>query len=220
MTETLLGRGVYTFRDVARLTGLRYARIREWFVGRGARGQRVFAGDYSPVDGDMAVSFLDLVDAFVAGQLRTHGVPLQTLRRVYARLQDRLGTKHAFAHQELLLSGKDIFARTLNDEGEEELIHVLTDQKVFPRILLPFLEKIDFEEVTKLARRWRIAELVVVDPQIGYGKPVVEPAGIATAVLAAAYHANGRDAELVADWFNVHARHVLAAAKFEGKFAA
>jgi hypothetical protein len=40
-------------------------------------------GDYEPVGGDYALSFHDLIDLFVAGQLREHGVSLPRLRRVY-----------------------------------------------------------------------------------------------------------------------------------------
>lgn len=32
---SILGRGVYTFADAAKLTGLSRTRIREWFVGSG-----------------------------------------------------------------------------------------------------------------------------------------------------------------------------------------
>ena len=71
-----------------------------------------------------------------------------------------------------------------------------------------------------MARRWSIADMVVLDPAISLGKPIVEGVGIATAILAAAYHANGQDVDLVADWFNVHSKHVLAAVEFEASLAA
>ena len=35
-----------------------------------------------------------------------------------------------------------------------------------------------------MAKRWSIADQVVIDPEIGLGKPIVEGIGIATAVLA------------------------------------
>jgi uncharacterized protein (DUF433 family) len=219
---TALGHGVYSFAEAARLTGLRASRVREWFRGKGGMTARVpvLQGDYLPIDSDYAISFLDLIDVFVAGQLREHGVSLQTLRRVYARMQQDLQTKHPFCRKELLSDGKIIFMRSLDSQGQEELTEVLTRQKVFPEILLPFLKTIDYAKVTLLARRWRIAEQVVVDPTICFGKPIVEAVGIPTAVLAQAYAANDKDAELVADWFGVHTSHVLAAAQFERNLAA
>src|SRR5207249_4923500 len=153
---------------------------------------------------------------FVAGQLRQAGVPLQILRQVFARLGRQLDTKHPFCRRELLCDGRDVFSRTL-DGGEDVLMHILTDQRVFPDVVLPFLKSIDYDEVTKLAKRWHIADKVVVDPEFCFGKPCMEGVGIPTAILSAAYHANAKDAELVANWYGVHASHVVAAAKFESK---
>src|SRR5690349_2020617 len=79
---TMLGKGVYDYREAALLTGLKQGRVREWFRVRPVKARRppVFRSDYEPVDGNYAISFLDLIDVFVAGQLREHGVSLQTLR--------------------------------------------------------------------------------------------------------------------------------------------
>src|SRR5437868_1402762 len=93
----LLGHGIYTFSEAARLTGLRPSRIREWF-----RRRPVFQSDYDPIDGDFAISFLDLVDVFVAGQLREHGVSMQTVRKVYKRMADDLKEIHPFCRKELM----------------------------------------------------------------------------------------------------------------------
>ena len=56
--------------------------------------------------------------------------------------------------------------------------------------------------------------------RVGLSKPIIEGIGITTAVLAASYEANDQDAELVADWFRVHPKHVIAAVDFERSLAA
>jgi uncharacterized protein (DUF433 family) len=218
--ENMLGHGMYAMPEACRLTGLKYARLREWFFGQSHRQtSRLFHGDYPLVGGDFALSFHDLIDVYVAGQLREHGVSLKTVRLVYQKMQKNLGTKHPFCRRELLSDGKVVFTRSVN-EWREELTEVLTNQGVFPQIILPFLKRIDYERVTDLARRWRIADQVVLDPGICFGKPIVEAVGIPTSVLASAYHANGKDAELVAEWFDVHSSHVIAAVAFEENLAA
>jgi uncharacterized protein (DUF433 family) len=120
----------------------------------------------------------------------------------------------------LLTRGGEVFTLGLDEKGEEEMIEVLSRQRAFPDILLPFLQQIDYNEATKMARRWRIADLVVIDPTIGLGKPIIDGIGIATAILAASYEANDRNAELVADWFRVHPKHAIAAVDFERGLAA
>jgi uncharacterized protein (DUF433 family) len=218
----ILGQGVYTFAEAAKLAGLRPARVREWFRGgaKGAARKPIFLGDYEPVDGDYALSFHDLIDVLVAGQLREHGVSLRTLRLVCERLKLDLGTRHPFCRKELATDGKIVFLHAIDGGAREELSEVLTRRRVFPRILAPSLKKIDYDQATNLARRWRIADGVVVDPAIGFGKPIVERSGITTYVLARAYHANQKDAERVADWYGIDAGQVLSAVAFESDLAA
>lgn len=221
--STLLGRGIYTYREAARLTGLKASRIREWFRNRSADRngrQPVFTGDYEPIEGDFAVSFYDLVDVYVAGQLREHGVSLQTLRKVYAKMRDDMQTEHPFCRRELLSNGKIVFMKAADAAGEDQLTEVLTRQKVFPDVILPFLKKIDYDGVRLLAQRWRIADLVVIDPAICFGTPVVEAVGIPTHILAAAFQANEQRADTVAHWYKITPQDVLAAVEFESSLAA
>jgi uncharacterized protein (DUF433 family) len=217
-----IGHGIYTLPEAARLTHLKSPRVREWFRGRSQvqSGSAVFRSDYNSVAGDNAISFFDLIDLFVVGQLRNHGVPLQTLRKVHVQLKKDLKTPHPFCRKEVLSDGKNVFTLGLDEQNKAEMVEVLTHQRVFVEILLPFLKRIDYDEVTQLARRWKIADQVVVDPAICLGKPIVSEVGIATAVLAAAFHANRRDAEVVADWYNIHSKHVLAAVEFERSLVA
>jgi uncharacterized protein (DUF433 family) len=218
----ILGRGVYSLPDAAKLTHLKPPRVREWFVGR--RSVRspasVFLSDYPSFGGDRAISFHDLIELYIAGQLRDHGVPLQTLRKVYKKLQTDLDTKHPFCRRELMSKNGQVFLFGLDPRGTEEMIEVLSRQRVSPDILLPFLQKVDYDQATEMGKRWCIADLVVIDPAICLGKPVIVGVGITTSVLASSYEANNHDAEVVADWFKVHSKHVIAAVDFERSLAA
>jgi uncharacterized protein (DUF433 family) len=216
----ILGHGVYNIPEASKLTRLRPQRVREWFTGRTAARKPIFKSDYHAVRGDQVISFLDLVELFVAGQLRDHGVSLQALRKVHRKLQSDLGTQHPFSREEILSDGKKVFVLGLDEKGTEEMVEVLSRQKVFVEILLPFLKRIDYDSATRLARKWCIADRVVLDPAICLGKPIVEKVGVATGILAAAFHANGRDAGIVADWYGVQQTDVLAAVSFEQSLVA
>jgi len=91
---------------------------------------------------------------------------------------------------------------------------------VFESIILPALERVDYDQSTALARKWHLAPLVVIDPAISFGKPIIEPAALSTKILAAAYYANGQDAKVVARWYKTLPEYVEAAVEFENKFAA
>jgi uncharacterized protein (DUF433 family) len=223
MATTMLGNGIYSLGEAARLTGLRPQRVREWFRGRiSTAAPTVFPGDYRPVAGHPAISFHDLVEVLVAGQLRDHGVSLPFIRRVHARLRERWQTDHPFCRVELRNDGKRIFSCCLDGDGRGDVnaVDVRTGQKVFDTVLVPLLKKLDYDEATRLARRWAIAPLVVLDPAVGFGKPVAEKFGVSTRVLAAAFEANGRDAATVAAMFGVDEPHVQAAVAFEARLAA
>ena len=218
----ILGHGVYTLPEAAKLTQLNAQRVREWFHGRPRDEARrpVFRSDYQSVGGDRAISFYDLIELKIAGQLRDRGVSLQSLRRVHKQLQAELDTRHPFCRKEVLTDGKRVFTLGLDESNKSEMVEVLSHQRVFADILLPFLKHIDYDEATSLARRWCIDKMVVIDPAICLGKPIVVDVGIATSVLATAYRSNKNNAEVVADWYKVHAKHVMAAVDFERSLAA
>ena len=218
----ILGNGVYNLTDAAKLTGLRRARVKQWFEGRTSDPvpRPVFKSDYESVNGDLAISFLDLVELNIGGQLREKGLTLRFIRRIHAELQKEWNTKHPFCRKQFRTDGRRLFACDLDDNERGTVVDVDSRQQLFDTIVLPFLAKIDYDSATSVARKWYIAPSIVVDPTICFGKPIVEATRISTNVLATSYYANGQDAEMVARWFNVKEEQVLAAVSFENKLAA
>ena len=220
--DDLLGRGVYSFSDAAKLTGLRTQRVREWFVGRGSESARapVLHSDFEPIGTVHAISFLDLMDIFVVGHLREHGVSMPTLRKVHCKLSQDFSTPHPFARKEMLTDGQAVFVRGSDSTGEEEIYEALTRQKVFPTIILPFLKTIDYDQLSSLATCWNIDVGVVIDPRKCFGRPVVKRLFIPTYIIAAEFKANGSNAEKVAGWYNLTSDEVMDAVRFENGLAA
>jgi uncharacterized protein (DUF433 family) len=213
---SLLGHGVYTFADAARFTGLRNFRVREWFNGRATVSRPgVFRSDYSGLTEQNLISFMDLVEVFIAGQLRDSGVTLQMIRKVHKRLKLRLDVSHPFCRRELLTDGSRVFTTGLDSEGDREIFESLSGQRVFPTIIKPFLKSLDYDSASRSALRWRITERVVLDPTICFGQPIVQNPGIPTVTLFKAYRANAKDAAAVARWYEITTEDVLAAVNFE-----
>lgn len=218
----VLGNGVYSVVEAARLTRLRTQRVREWFRGRNTDTRvfrPVFESDYRVLHDEYAISFLDLIELNIAGKLREAGISLHYLRKAYNRLRLEVGD-HPFCQREIYVGGKKIFTRGLDADEAHSVIEAISRQSYFDNIILPFLRRIDYDQQTNLAIRWHIAEMVVIDPGIRFGKPVIEGIGITTSVLRESYYANGADANFVANWFGVDTRYVLAAVAFENSLAA
>jgi uncharacterized protein (DUF433 family) len=217
---SLLGNGVYSIPDAARFTRLETSRVREWFRGRSKSKGPLFVSDYQEVTERKLLSFFDLIEVFIAGQLRQAKVTMPTVRKVHANLQQVFGVEHPFCHQEICLHGKTVLTRGLDQRGEEEIRDAVSRQKVFPEIIKPFLKSLDYDGASRLAAKWHIAHAVVINPQICFGQPVAERAGVPTRILAKSYSANGQDAGFVAQWFGVSTEDVNAAVAFESSLAA
>lgn len=211
----MLGGGVYSLAEAARLTGISPQVMRAWFVGRSGRQKPVLKSDYGMDDKNPVISFRDMVDAFILSQFRELGIPLQRLRQIWVNIQNRFGIKHGFCHEQLQTDGGTIFLKEADKAGGKKLVDLFNNQLVIPRVILPFLRTLDFDPQSRLANLWNIGAGVVVNPAVNFGKPVVKDSGISTVILNQVYQANDLDAQLVAGWFNVRPDEVLAAVAFE-----
>jgi uncharacterized protein (DUF433 family) len=218
----VIGRGVYSIAEAARLTKLRTRRAREWFRGRNSPSKifrPVFNSDYPVIHEEYAISFLDLIELKIGGSLREMGISLPYLRKAYNQLKKDYGD-HPFCIRNIYIGGKQIFTRGLTEEEGSSVIEVLTRQSYFETIILPFLKRVEYDNETNRAIKWNIADMVVIDPGLRFGKPVVKETGIATSVLSKSFYANAEDADFVARWYKIEARHVMAAVNFENDLAA
>lgn len=221
MKVEALGHGIYTYSEAGKLTGLSSKRVRSWFqdrkvAGKPRGGGRVFQSDYGS---EGVISFLDLIEVLVAGHMRELGISLIALRKAYAALRRYLNTQHPFSHQDLLTDGRKLFIYLEQEsQNRAELIEIVSQQHAIPQVLMPYLQRVDYDNASGLARQWNLSDEIVIDPTRAMGKPIVRASAMPTAVLAAAYRANGQDAERVADWYGVAPADVEAAVRFEGQY--
>lgn len=209
-----LGRGVYSLAEARRYADLPASTARAWFLGRadGKGRGAILTSDYQRVDSDFAISFLDLIELFVTGRFRAFGIPMKSVRAAHAVLRDELSVPHPFAHSELSVHGKKVIRRIAGELGGKVFYEVTTGQLFF-RDLEAGLERIDY--VAGLAARWRIGDGVLIDPTVAFGKPTVRGAGTTTTVIAQQYWANGANAAVVADLFDLSEQDVKSAVGFE-----
>ena len=208
----MLGNGVYSFSEAAKYTGLKQGRIREWFRIKEDH-RSLFMSDYGDTTEQKLLSFRDLIEVFIAGQMRDNGIRLKRIRTIHSRLITEWNDPHPFCRREFRVSGQDVFYLGLDSKGKQEIHDVLTGQKVFPRIISPFLKKLDYQHDTAI--RWRIAKGVEINPAYRWGQPVASGCKIPTYILSKSFHANGKQADAVAHWFEVTKDDVLAAVRFE-----
>ena len=178
----------YRISEVAHYLRIPKASGRAWALGQD-RFRAVLA--LEPQPGPPLLSFVNLVEVHVLDALRReHGVPLWATRGVL-RLLDRLfpGVAHPLADRDLLTESGEV--ETL----EAHLQRVDRDPMGRASRLYPFTRK--REDPRSLAREPR---LVMIDPEIGFGRPVLSGTGIPTLVIADRYKAGESISELARDY--------------------
>lgn len=231
----LLGLGIYSRAEAARLLSLPPGRVSSWVRGyryawgpkeRRRHGEQpaVVRTDIPTIDGSLSISFLELVELFVVKQFREKGVPLQTVRVAWDHAAKAFSTSHPFANQRVFTDEGRIFMALREDELWPDLLEVSSRREPFQIIAGPIFkqsfEEIEFDARTEHARRWwprGRKGLIVLDPAIAFGAPVVPGTRVPTTIIAR--YAEARAINVVADAFGLESQQVKAAVQFEGRLA-
>lgn len=229
----LIGIGLYSVPEAARLTHISATRLRRWLLGydHDKKGDRqhsdaVFNGSIEAIDGQIALSFLDLIEARFIDAFLKNGVRWAEVRAAANEASKILNSSHPFSTHRFKTDGRSIFAEILDNPHDPALIHLSRRQYVIKEVLAPSLIKgLEFDG-DKLVR-WRPRggrDPVILDPQRAFGRPIVAQSGVPTFVLACAFSAEGGENEnatnIVARNFDISEREVTAAVEFERQLAA
>jgi uncharacterized protein (DUF433 family) len=226
--QTLIGTGIYSIPEAARLTRIPPARIRRWVAGYafGTRSKRrlsppVVRAQLPVLEGQVALGFLDLLEVRFVDAFRTAGVGWKAIRLAHERARELFETQNPFSTKAFRTDGRRIFADVVHDAGEEGLLDLVSNEWAFGKILKPYLYE-GLEFVDEQAIRWwpmGLRRQVVLDPKRSFGQPVVDREGVPTAVLAGAYAAE-ESIEAVSRWYEVEPSSVRDAVEFEKSLAA
>jgi uncharacterized protein (DUF433 family) len=199
------------------------ARIRRWLLGYHyrVRGERRWSPPivqplFEPIDGEVSISFLDLIELRFVNAFLEKGVSWKILREVYEKAVDIVGHRRPFSTRKFKTDGSTIFAEIGRRERKAAL-ELRAGQMGFWSIISPFYKdlEIDKDEVS----RWKPAPQVVIDPQLNFGQPTVSRNGVPTRILHRAFLVE-KSIGTVASWYGVSRQAVKAAIRFEERLAA
>ena len=224
----LLGLGLYTIPEGARLTGVPGRSIRRWLLGYRYRRDdathaqpSVWRADAPTVDGVTGLSFLDLIEVRFVHAFRQHGVSWKVIRLAAERACEEFQRTHPFVSRRFKTDGRWIVLETIEEAGERNLLDLVRNQFEFEKIVAPLLkgglEFADDDEVVRWFPNWPKRQ-VVIDPGRCFGRPIVAAGGVPTEILAKAVEVEG-SARTVAKWYEVPLSAVEAAVEFEGRLA-
>lgn len=226
-SRRLIGTGIYTIPEAARLTQIEPQRIRRWLrgyhyrsVGQLRESRPVVPPELPALNGVLALSFLDLQEVRFVDAFLSRGVSWKTLRIASERARELLQQSHPFSSGRFLTDGRNILLETATTGRDSAFLDVVRNQLELRRIVQQFISRLDFAE-DQAIRWWPMGKRkpVVLDPLRSFGQPIVSKEGVPTAVLARAVRVE-RSIDAVAHWFEVSKRSVKHASEFESSLAA
>ncbi|MCF3605646.1 DUF433 domain-containing protein [Planktothrix agardhii 1033] len=203
----------YSLTEVAKYLQLPTRTLRSWVCGddfRTSQGKRSFtplielpSGSRNP----LSFSFTNLIEAHVLSAIwRLHQArfPLDKVHAALDYLNQEFSVPHPLAQLEFQTDGVHLFVEQfgglLNISSREQLAleevfcqflsRIERDPSGLPIKLFPFTRNFD----------QNAPKMVVIDPYISFGRPVLIKTGIPTIILAERYKAGESIKELVKDY--------------------
>ena len=191
----------YQIAEAAHYVGVPPSTVRWWVVGRDHYAPIIEPASRHPV----LLSFLNVVELHVLAAIRRrHKVPLPKVRDAVEFLAERFETNHPLLDHQLHTNGLDLFVEYFG-----RLVNASRDGQVAMReVLSAALARVERDAAGVPVRLFPFTRtchdaapaLVVIDPRIAGGRPVIAGTGHATEEIAERYKAGESIAELALDY--------------------
>jgi len=200
---------VYGIPEAAHYLRIPPATLRSWVISRyylTRDGKKFFRPiiDLADKDGYL-LSFMNLVEAHVLDAIRReHHISLAKVRTALNYLRKRFSSKYPLADQKFETDGSHLFVQKYG-----QLINLSQEGQLAMRsVLEAHLRRIERDAAGLAARLYLFTrkhqpdepKVVVVDPYVSFGRPVLVGTGIATAVIAERFEAGESIGELADDY--------------------
>ncbi len=191
----------YSIAEASHCLGVPPSTLRAWVLG-----QRNFRPVLRlPHPRESILSFINLVEAHVLESIRRHHqVSLQKVRRALDFLNRSFRSRHPLVEHAFETDGLNLFVQRYGD-----LINVSTEGQLELRQLVEaYLRRIERDSYGQVIRLYPFTrktdldqpKVIVIDPLVAFGRPVLIGTGIPTSVIAERYKAGDSIAALVADY--------------------
>jgi uncharacterized protein (DUF433 family) len=214
-TKDVLMQPAYTYAEAARFLAVPNSTVHSWVTGR-PHFKRVV----TPATRG-GLSFTNLVELHVLSALRSKGVRMPHIRKALAILGRELDSKHPLADGGFFTAGPALFVRHLG-----KLAQISTDvQLVIQQALEQYISRVDRNPDGVPIRLYPTilhkpdARVVVIDPAVAFGRPVLVGVGIPTTEIAQRFDA-GDDLDFLAKDLGVTVAALSDVVRFEHRRAA
>jgi uncharacterized protein (DUF433 family) len=154
------------------------------------------------------LSFINLVEAHILDAIRyRHNIPLKNVRSAVSYLRQHSNSTHPLADYWFQIKGLDLLV-----EESGLLVNATRKGQIeMKEIISAYLERVERDPQGAAARLYPYLsrhpeevegqpKLVLIDPRISFGKPILVGVGVPTAVIADRYSAGESIRELAKDY--------------------
>jgi uncharacterized protein (DUF433 family) len=199
----------YSVTEAARYLRMPNTTLKSWVSGRRypvASEERHWEGlIHRPSAEDPRLSFSNLIEAYVLLALRQqYRVKMPEIRTSLRYAQEKLGVERILLSKSLRAMKGNVFLQHLG-----KLINVSRGgQEAMTEILQAYLERIEWEPQDHPVRMFPLTrddyhaapKLVMIDPVMAFGRPIVERRAISTSVIAERFRVGESILEIAEDY--------------------
>jgi uncharacterized protein (DUF433 family) len=215
-TSAVLWMPRYSFADADYLAGVGRGTSKRWLEGYEYRRRDTKVSQPSISGAERAsdaVSFVDLVEVVAIGKLKDFGFSLRSVREIVKNCQEMFETERPLVTLSFKIGGREAFV-----ERDGALMEVGRHKRMsaWKEVLIPFLQDLDYSQEEVVHRWWPLGRqnIIVLDPEYGYGYPVIQNSGVRTEIVLERFKA-GDPEDLIASDFNLDPSDVQRALRFE-----
>lgn len=210
----ILGEGIYTPREAARLLHGTHQEVLRWTRGSGPN-EPLWNNHYRFLSDTTEISFLDLVELRVVRLLRAQKISLQAIRFAIRIASEKFNIDRPLSSVRFKTDGTEVLMDAVEKDGEfVSLSKRSPGQKVFAKIVEQSVVDLDYEG-GQVVRWWPTnGKNIVIDPKRSFGAPIVNEYGISTSVLSDEYD-RCKDFKYLSRLFEIGVPLVREAVSFE-----
>ena len=200
----------YTILEVAHYLAVPPATVRYWALGRDRYAPLIVTPKHSPA----LLSFLNLAELHILASIRrVHAVKMPSIRKAIRFLKKRaqrpVDRKHPLLSRDLDTDGVDLFIEeygsliNISKSGQTAMREIIgaalrrieRDPEGIPVKLYPFTRADDIKNAPAM---------IVIDPNLSAGRPVIVGTGLAVQLIAERYKAGESINDLAQDYERSH----------------
>lgn len=205
---------IYGLSEAAQYLRVPQNTLRYWAIGGRAVPPLIELAHAEPP----RLSFTNLLECYMLSSMRAiYDVRIPKVRRALTNLAKYVKHKHPLIEQAFQTDRRDLFiehvGRTINLSKDE--------QALLPGVLELYLERIERDpkglfKLYPFVMERKVGEprLILINPAVGFGKPVIAGTGISTAVVASRFNARESIGDLASE-YGVEPRQIEEAIRWE-----